>query len=821
MRASFVQPPPFPSRPRRFPDAIHAVLTVVAVLLLAGWAGCWVKSVNEDRFALGFSTWVPPLPFMAGDFKVHIDHVARVHASGVDPYTKKNDWVCEVFPYPPMIPRLFSWVALVSTPTAIRIWLSVLAGVFGTAAYAAWRTRGELGIRPGPLALIIAALVCSTPVFLAMERGQCDPAIILGLLAVAWLLRERTTWREIAAGAVLALAAWVKYYPGLAVVAFPVLGRWRGLVVFVAIAGLIGAIDRTNVKHSIDNGLFLSKAIPHYYPTLAINHSIVAEWRSLGVRRSVPLLRKISPPLAAALLLIPPIALVSRRVARARNPAPLIFPFLLWLTAAATFAMPYSVDYNLVVLPLAALAVWDRRDPIPVQVAMALLLVWWQPFQVPVRGELLFYIKLGGLYAVGASLAARAGESVAATFEVSGQSGRGRFAHARDGFGKAHVRVLLMRKALRGRWPTGAMGMLGLVLAVELYVARHDRDFTTHWAQAWQWSGRAAGTREAKRSQILCFGDSLVLHGVLPNVIEGRLNRRAYNLAVFKGQAPASYLLLRRALASGAKPTAALVDGELFEDDPLDLPRLWPELASYRDCVELAWTARSPRFFAAMAVAKVLPSYKARWEIRSSVVAALGGQTGSSRTEIRLRQRNSEQNRGAQVLPLVDGPDPRAGHIAGYLPAPWKSHPLNADFADKFLALAGSRGIPVYWLLPPYYPGIQDRREAGGWDAAYMAFLRRLQARHANLVVIDGRHAGYAANALFDLTHLNRVGAVAFSDSVAGVLRDRLEHPSESPNRWVEIPAYRPPLNALDVEDVVASSEAIKQKRMNKTKVRR
>lgn len=382
-----------------------------------------------------------------------------------------------------------------------------------------------------------------------------------------------------------------------------------------------------------------------------------------------------------------------------------------------------------------------------------------------------------------------------------------------------------MRNPLRGRWPAGAIGMLGLVLAVELYVARHDRDFTTHWAQAWQWSGRAAAAREARSSAVLCFGDSLVLHGVLPNVIEGRLDRPAYNLAVFKGQAPVNYVLLRRALDSGAQPAAVLVNGELLEDDPLDLPRLWPELADYRDCLELAWAARSPTFLGATAAAKLLPSYRARWEIRSSVLAALGGRTGSFRAEVRPRQRNSEQNRGAQVLPVTHGPDPRADLIAAYTPAPWKAHPLNAAFADKFLALAGSRGIPVYWLLPPYYPGIQARREAGGWDASYTAFVRGLQARHANLVVIDGRHAGYAADALFDLTHLNRVGAVAFSDAVAGVLRDRLGRPAAaaappSP-RWVEIPPYRPPADVFEVEDVVASSEALKHRRADRAKVRR
>lgn len=411
------RPHPHPHSPRP-PGAAHAVVTFLALGLIAAWAGLWVRSLGADRYALGGATWVPPLPFMAGDFKVHIDHVARVYAAGGDPYRTPGDWVCQCFPYPPMVPRLFSWVALVSTPVAVRVWLCVLAGVFLVGALAAWRARRAMGLRPVPLAAVVAALACSSPALLAMERGQCDPAVIPALLAVAWLLRGRGAARDLAAGALLALAAWVKYYPGLAVVAFPALGRWRALAAFVAVAGLIGAVDRVDVKRSIDNGLALSRAYPRHYPTPPMHHSIVSEWRSLWVRRYVPLLRKVPPPCAAALLLVPPVALVTRRVARARGPGPLVFPYMLWLTAAATFAMPYSVDYNLAVLPLAALAVWDRRDPPRVHAAMACLLVWWQPFALPLRGEVLFYAKLAGLYAVGASLAARADESAAAVTVV-------------------------------------------------------------------------------------------------------------------------------------------------------------------------------------------------------------------------------------------------------------------------------------------------------------------------------------------------------------------------------------------------------------------
>ena len=80
--------------------------------------------------------------------------------------------------------------------------------------------------------------------------------------------------------------------------------------------------------------------------------------------------------------------------------------------------MPYSNDYNLLPLPLCALAVWDRRDPAWVHLALGLLLACWQPVRPPVDAEVLFVIKLAALYAVGASLCARARVCVEGAAEV-------------------------------------------------------------------------------------------------------------------------------------------------------------------------------------------------------------------------------------------------------------------------------------------------------------------------------------------------------------------------------------------------------------------
>ncbi len=81
---------------------------------------------------------------------------------------------------------------------------------------------------------------------------------------------------------------------------------------------------------------------------------------------------------------------------------------MLWVVALATFFPPVSNDYNFCVMPLVVLAVWDRRDPLLVHVAMALLLVWWQPLALMIGGRTLLVFKLLGLAAAGVSLAERA-----------------------------------------------------------------------------------------------------------------------------------------------------------------------------------------------------------------------------------------------------------------------------------------------------------------------------------------------------------------------------------------------------------------------------
>ena len=341
----------------------------------------------------------------------------------------------------------------------------------------------------------------------------------------------------------------------------------------------------------------------------------------------------------------------------------------------------------------------------------------------------------------------------------------------------------------RGRWPWGFLGMLLMVALAERYVSGRALDFTRPEYWDWRTAGHAA-RKVAPGCDVLCFGTSMAQQGLLPGVIGARSGRRARNLAVCAGQAPGSYFLLRRALEAGAKPSAVLVEfhPQYLAEGHWGAVRFWPDLLETRDGLDLACSARDAEFFATTAIARLLPSVKDRFQIRACVTAAFAGEDASTAGATLAYNRNRSRNAGAIVMPR--NPSYRgeiAPHFAaGWLADGWRCHPTNARYVRRFLDLAASRGIPVYWVIPPLSPGLQGARERKGLDASFGAFARSFLPTCPNLVVLDARHCGYAQNVFTDAAHLDREGAAALSADVGDFLR----HGTPT-DRWVDLPAYR------------------------------
>jgi hypothetical protein len=171
-------------------------------------------------------------------------------------------------------------------------------------------------------------------------------------------------------------------------------------------------------------------------------------------------------------------------------------------------------------------------------------------------------------------------------------------------------------------------------------------------------------------------------------------------------------------------------------------------------------------------------------------------------------------NEGAQLFPDSPAPPIDPLHWNRSLYERWNPHPANLAYLDRFLALARSRNIPVYWLLPPIQPGIQELTEKSGFDAEYTRFVRRTQARFPGTVVVDARHSGFTADQFFDGVHVNRRGAARLSTALADTLADRPVE--EVDRRWVSLELGPGGVLNLPLEDVYQSAAVLHELKVRK-----
>jgi hypothetical protein len=258
------------------------------------------------------------------------------------------------------------------------------------------------------------------------------------------------------------------------------------------------------------------------------------------------------------------------------------------------------------------------------------------------------------------------------------------------------------------------------------------------------------------------------------------------------GITESSYFLLRRALEAGAKPSRVIVDFHPYflTLDHWQTSRMWPFLLDMRDTWDLAWAAHDAEFFAAMTIARVLPTIKVRYQLRAGVLSAFQGTYHSLRAENLATLANLQRNQGA--LPSPENPffqgeiGPHYGSML--LDQPWRCHPVHAKYLRKFLALAASRNIQVYWLIPPVAPTLQTWRDQRGLEARYDRFVQALQSDAPHLRVVDGRRLNYPNAVFFDASHLGDRGAIALSADLADWLADE---PSSTDSRWLTLPRRR------------------------------
>jgi hypothetical protein len=401
--------------------------------LIAVWIIWWIRSFDAN-WLTGWNLWFSPWQYLGTDFR-HNFLAVHFMAHGGNPYRQDFGDYRGLYAYPPIVLGLFYWCVLFplrQARLAVMVWTTAVAGLVEAAALRARAARRSLGLTDLAAPLIVGAVLMSTPVVFAMERGNCDALVLILIVAAAELIRRRSKGADVLAGLCLAVGMWIKIYPGLVLVGALALRRWRvvgwgaafGLMIpvilwrpttdfFAASAkseGYRTSFIRSAVHFAPDPRLASSSPTLTYPPLEPHSHSLPAYWRTFWTRVGLVGMANVPGLIGAGLLLGPLLAVVFWRVRAAA--AVVAYPYLLWVAMLATFWMPVSYDYNLIFFPVLAVAAWDLSDPWFLQLLLAPVLIYWQPVALShVPMELLLLIKLMALVGLGICVCRRAAES--------------------------------------------------------------------------------------------------------------------------------------------------------------------------------------------------------------------------------------------------------------------------------------------------------------------------------------------------------------------------------------------------------------------------
>jgi len=361
------------------------------------------------------------------------------------------------------------------------------------------------------------------------------------------------------------------------------------------------------------------------------------------------------------------------------------------------------------------------------------------------------------------------------------------------------------------RPPLGLVGALIVIVAFECHIERNAIDFQggNHWSYKVSSSVASSG---AKGARVLCFGDSLIRLGLAPSVIEAESGLRGYNFAQTGGQAPGSYFLLKKALNSGARPSAIVVDffPRLLAEDPGFNNDNWPFVADLSDAFGFASIKHNPSTFAWLAVRLILPSARSRHSFRINLMAKLQPRAIPIPQEVLESIRNWKINRGAEIVLSRPGVvEDLDVWERGYF-SKFRCSRINRFYVGQFLKLASDHQVPVFWLLPPYQEALQGRCDRSGFDVQHMAFVRNFQGKYPNATILDARRSSYAPEVFHDLHHLGREGASVLSSDVGREIRRYLAGDG-SRKRWISLAKFRPRPEAAPLEDVEQSRKVVRK----------
>jgi hypothetical protein len=362
--------------------------------------------------------------------------------------------------------------------------------------------------------------------------------------------------------------------------------------------------------------------------------------------------------------------------------------------------------------------------------------------------------------------------------------------------------------------PWGLIGAVVLIAIIEFTISQRWLPLSDPVGLSWRFSAQAASTL-APGCDVLCLGDSLVKHGVIPSVVEGTSGLRVANLSAARCPMLMTYYLFQQALAHGSRPRAIILNAKpaVLMGDPDYNAQYWPYALSLDNLVDFTLRTRRPQLIASVVLSQVLPSLRSRLQLRSSSVAAIQGSHDKLEEINPVLWRNWTANAGANVANA-------SFCFSGELPADvnkklhpniFFAHPSNRSAFEQILELASLHQIHVFFLIVPIPSSLQELRDKSGADSRYEKFIADYQRRFPDtLTVLDARRSGYQNPDFIDATHLNVRGATALSRSVAAAIRSQ---PYPANARWIALGA---PLSASSsipsqIEDLDQSREHVQK----------
>ena len=215
---------------------------------------------------------------------------------------------------------------------------------------------------------------------------------------------------------------------------------------------------------------------------------------------------------------------------------------------------------------------------------------------------------------------------------------------------------------------------------------------------------------------------------------------------------------------------------------------------------------RNTSFAVEVVLGQILPSLRARYEIRETLRAGLQGKPPLSRLQNLVNGENWTINASANLAPRNLAFTGRVTEVEHQrtLSSRFKVHRVNDAAARRIVDLAAANHIRVFLLIPPFAPELHARCQVTGADRLHDAFVQSLQARSPGLTVLDARGSGYPSSVFVDPSHLDAQGTVALSRDVAGVLKHDLNTTAAPADRgrWIALPAFREPAANLALENV-------------------